>query len=203
MNPIFYPNQADDNHCLQASILIVLNSLGYPMPWNKVNKLTKYDSRYYSWTIIAASIVSELIPNTRLITGLDYAKLAELGEEYLKLHWDASWYENQKKHASPGFAREQQFAKGFKGKFELRESKAPAEEIVELLKDNLIIALIDPCMIKNQNGSSGHFVVLYKSQNGQFMYHDPGNPPIENAQVDQEIFMRAATNEFLVIPRKN
>lgn len=201
MIPIFYANKPDDNHCLQASVLMVLNSLGHDMSWEQVNKLTKYDDRYYSWTIVAASIVSQYIPNTRLVTGLDYKKLANDGEEYLKFLWPSQWYESQRQHASPGFKREQQFAKDFKGKFELVNRKLSSEELSNLIKDNLIISLINPYIIRAGNGVSGHFVVVYDSVDDRFIYHDPGNPPIEKAQANKDVFLSAANGEFLIIPK--
>lgn len=203
MIPVFYANQPDNNHCLQASTLMILNSLGYPTDWEKINKLTKYDDRYYSWTIVAASIISNLIPDMRLITTLDYTRFAEEGEEYLRSTWSDQWYKTQKNHASPGFKREQRFAKAFNGKFDLRKEKVPAEELSELLRNNLIIAIIDPHIISGKPGSSGHFVVLYDDKDEKFIYHDPGNPPIESAEADHEIFMQASKGEFLIIPKHN
>jgi hypothetical protein len=76
-----------------------------------------------------------------------------------------------------------------------------AEELETLLKDNLVIALIDPHVIRGDDGSSGHFVVVFDSKNGNFVYHDPGLPALENARAAKEIFMKASKGEFLTVPR--
>jgi hypothetical protein len=201
MAPKFYANKPDNNHCVQATVLMVLNSLGHSMSWDQVNKLTKYDDRYYSWTIVAASIISQLIPNTRLVTNLDYRKFAEDGEHYLKSHWNSQWYKLQKRHSSQGFKREQQFAKEFKGEFELASKKPTAEEICNLSENNLIASLVDPHIIRGDNGTSGHFVLVYDCINGKFVYHDPGYPPAKSAEADMGVFMNALKGEFLVVPK--
>lgn len=201
MIPKFYTNKPDDNHCLQASVLMVLNSLGHFISWEQVNKITRYDDRYYSWTIVAASIISQYIPNTLLVTELDYKKLADDGEEYLKSLWPSQWYESQRQHASPGFKREQQFAKDFKGESKLVDHKLSSEELSNLIKNNLVISLINPYIIRAEDGVSGHFVVVYDSIDGRFIYHDPGNPPVEKAEANKDVFLSAASGEFLIIPK--
>jgi hypothetical protein len=201
MIPVFFANQPDDNHCLQASMLMVFKSLGIPMSWAKINKLTQYDERYYSWTIVAATLISQAIPGTKFITPLDYKKFAKEGKKYLQSIWSEKWYESQKAHASPNFKREQQFAKEFKGEFDLRDTKVSSEEISTLLKNNLIIALINPFAVKGELGFAGHFVVLFDDKNSKFIYHDPGNPPIESAEANHEIFIQASKGEFLIIPK--
>ena len=200
MIPVFYSNKPDDNHCLQASLLIVLNSLGYSVSWKEINRLTSYDSRYYSWTITAASIISQYIPKAKFMTRIDYRKFADQGEQYLKQIWDENWFNTQQSHASPGFIREQNFAKNFKGNYVLLSKKPTVKKLTSLLKGNFLIALINPYIIRGEDGAAGHFVVVYSKFKNNFVYHDPGNPPIKGARSECEIFLKAMSDEFLVVP---
>lgn len=99
--PEFYPNWEDDNHCLQAAVMIVLNSADSRIDWEAVNQLTQYEDGLYSWASKAAVVIAERISGTRLIGAFDYRKFAEQGTNYLKECWDQSWYDLQSQHASP------------------------------------------------------------------------------------------------------
>lgn len=200
--PKFYSNLQDDNHCMQASLMIVLNTLAGKTTWNEVNKLTEYKDNLYSWSVVGAKVLNDKIPGTRLIGTLDYKKFANDGERYLKDVWGQEWYDLQKKHASPNFSKEQESAKKLVKKGLTKRKKFVAKkDIKDYLKNNLIIALIDPHVIKNTPGSSGHFVVVYTSKSTNFLLHDPGLPPQEQWTVDQDVFMKAYRGDIIIIPK--
>jgi hypothetical protein len=201
--PKFYSNLEDNNHCMQASMLIVLNSLHNNVSWKEINKLTDYDNRYYSWSTVGANALNDRIPGTLIISsGLDYKKFAEEGEEYLKKVMSPAWYKLQKAHASPNFSKEQKEAikivkKGL-GKYQKSITKI---DIVNYLKKYLIIALVDPHIIKNTPGQSGHFVVIYDSTKNSFRIHDPGLPPQSKWKVDHDTFMRGFKGNLIIVPK--
>ena len=67
IEPKFYKNWEDDNHCLQASAMMVLTTLNQETSWDEVNKLTQYEDGLYSWSCIAVMAFSEKIKGIRLM----------------------------------------------------------------------------------------------------------------------------------------
>lgn len=201
--PKFYSNLPDNNHCMQACLMIILNTLVGKITWDEINKLTEYNDDLYSWSVVGAKVLADKISGARLISSsLDYKKFADLGEQYLKRVWKREWYDLQKRHASPNFLREHEAAKKLvvRGLSEYKKL-VTKEEIKDYLKHGLIIALIDPHVVENTPGSSGHFVVVYANKNMNFLLHDPGLPPRKRWTVNQDVFMRAYKGDIIVIPK--
>jgi hypothetical protein len=201
--PKFYPNLADNNHCMQASIMMVLNTLYGDTSWDEVNKLTNYENNLYSWSVVAADVLNDKMPGTILISsGLDYGKFAEKGEEYLRSIWSSAWYNLQKEHASSKFQREQNAVKNLDKKGLSKYQKYITKgEIIDYLKDHYLIALIDPHIIKNTPGHSGHFVVIYDSVKENFYIHNPGLPPQPGWIVNHDLFMQGFKGDLIIIPK--
>jgi hypothetical protein len=131
--PKFYQNWNDDNHCLQAAMMIVLNTLDGPVSWDEVNWMTQYESGLYSWTPVATVALSKCISGSRLISGMDYKQFTERGEAYLKEYFLPEWYKLQRAHSSPGFKKEQRAAKELVGKNLVEKRGVSKEDMEELL----------------------------------------------------------------------
>jgi hypothetical protein len=188
---------------MQASMLMALNSLYGNITWKEINKLTDYDDNLYSWSTVAADVLNDMIPGTLLISNsLNYEKFAEKGEGYLKRALSPqSWYELQKAHASPNFLKEQQSAKRLIKKGLSRYQSVTTEDIINYLKHYLVIALVDPHIIKNTPGYSGHFVVIYDSIENNFYIHDPGLPPQPEWIVNHNLFMKGYKGDLIIVPK--
>lgn len=201
--PKFYSNLPDNNHCLQASLMIVLNTLSCKTTWNEINKLTRYQDGLYSWSVTGVQVLVAKIPGTKLISSnLNYNRFAKEGNKYLKKTLSPEWYELQKRNASPNFSEEQETTKKITEKKLSKYKKLiTMGNIKGYLKNNLIIALIDPHVITGILGSSGHFVVVYDHKNDNFLLHDPGLPQHENWQVNQKIFMKAFRGDIITVPK--
>lgn len=200
--PKFYQNLADDNHCLQASLMIVLNTLGREVSWEEVNRITEYKDGLYSWTSPATLVLAERVPGTRLISGMDYKQFAERGEEYFKEHnaRTPEWFELQKQHASPGFKKEQKAAQMLVQKNLVEQRTITKEDIENLLQNQLLIAVVDAGKLAQETRSAGHFVVIYGQDKEHFILHDPGLPPQKARKVNKILFIEAFQNELIVIP---
>ncbi|MBI2624331.1 SEC-C domain-containing protein [Candidatus Parcubacteria bacterium] len=188
-------------HCLQAAVMMVLNTLDGPASWEEVNEMTKYEEGKYSWTPAATVTLAERLPGTKLISNLDYRQFAERGEAYLREYWDPAWYNDQKSYASPGFVREQQFAKNLvaKGLFEHRP--IDRTEIERLLMDHLLIASVNASRLSGEEDTVGHLVVIYENLGDAFELHDPGLPPHPHWRVNKNVFAQTFQNELIVVPR--
>lgn len=201
--PPFCSNSEDDNHCLQASMRMVLGALGIKTKFRDVNQMSDYEIGHYSWTPRATISLSEQVPGTKLYCLLDYEQFAERGEEYFRElnEGDPQWFELQKKHASTGFNKEQTAAKELVSKKLVETTKLDFKNIEKLLEDNLLIAVVDAGKLANENWSSGHFVVVYEQDDEYFTLHDPGLPPKEAWKVSKKNFMEAFKNELISVPR--
>ena len=201
--PRFYSNP-DSNHCLQASVMIVLNSLVCNISWGHVNNLTEYDANYYSWAIKGALVISEKVAGTIFFSNMDYQRFADEGETYFK-EFNANnpaWFELQKKNASPNFLREQGYAKGFLNarNASFKKISLGKNDIERLLTDNLLITLINAGVLANAV-SAAHFVVVYQQSESTFTLHDPGPPPKKAFTVQKNDFMRALQLDTIVVPK--
>ncbi|MBI3305255.1 hypothetical protein HYZ80_02970 [Candidatus Parcubacteria bacterium] len=186
-------------HCLQAAVMMMLNTLDGPVSWEEVNAMTKYEEGKYSWTPVAAVALAERIPGVKMMSNLDYHQLADRGEEYLREYWNPAWYQDQKQYASAGFAREQQFAKALVAKSLFEHRRITTDEIERLVVNNLLIAVVNANKLAGEPGAAGHFVVIYEDLGDALELHDPGLPPRPEWQVDKNAFMAAFQNEAIIV----
>lgn len=201
MKPKFYPNWDDNMHCLQAAVMTVLNTLDGKTDWDEVNSMTKHKDGLYSWTPAAAVALAGRLPGTKLVGNLDYRQFAERGEAYLREYWAPAWYNDQKQYASPGFVREQQFAKDLVTEDLFEHRHINRTEIEQLLTENLLIATVNASRLAGREGAAGHLVVVYEDLEDTFELHDPGPPPHPHWRVDKSVFIQAFQNELIVVPR--
>lgn len=200
--PKFYPNYSDNNHCLQAALMMILNTLIGKTSWTIVNKETKYDKSLYSWTIIGAKVLSDRIKGITLVSTLDYNKFANEGEEFLKSYWrdHIDWYSLQKQHASLGFKKEQKAAQDFLKSGIFIFKQLTREEIGDLLKSNYLVTMIGVGKLPNGRWSETHFVLVYDQNEESFFLHDPGLPAKESLEVPKDKFMEAFKDDAIIIP---
>lgn len=204
--PKFYENWSDDNHCLQAAVMMVLNTVIGDVSWDEVNALTEHEKNLYSWASIAAVIIAEKISGTKLHSDFDYNLFAARGENYCREMWEPlpGWFELQKKLASPGFEREQRQARDLLQKKLFIHKRLTKDEIERLLIDSILIALIDAGKLAQEERTVGHFVLLYAKDDSAntFVIHNPGLPPRKAWRIDKELFMECFRNELIAIPSK-
>ncbi|HWZ82459.1 MAG TPA: hypothetical protein VNW47_07540 [Terriglobales bacterium] len=201
--PPFFGNKPDDNHCVQAAVLIVLNTLGFNKGWRFVEECTGYEDRRWTWYPTAAVAMNHLVPGTKVISTMDYRQFAARGEEFFREHNinQPGWFDIQKEHASEGFRNEQTAAKTLiaAGHFELRRLTLPNVE--RLLIDYFLIALVDSGLLAREGSTSAHSVVVYASEGDVFVLHDPGLPRRPALRVEKSVFMAAFKHELIAVPR--
>ena len=199
---MFFPNWPDDNHCLQAAIMMILNTNDHPISWEKVNKITQYEDGLYTWSPAGVISLSERITGVRMVSNLDYEQFAARGEDFLKESWSDDWFKSQQLHASKHFEKEKTLTRKLidKSLFKLKILKQ--EDIEQLLDGNLLIALVDAGRLVNQNYTAGHFVVVFDQDKDNFYIHDPGLPPQENWQVNKKDFTQAFRGDLIIVPIK-
>jgi len=203
IQPKFYKNP-DNNHCLQASIMIVMNTLMGEVSWEEVNEMTEYEDEKWTWGVIGALAISGKIDSTEFITNnLNYAEFISRGSDYLKEYWgNTEVYNKQKLHSSPEFIKEKRFSELAIKNGLLKSEGIDVNKIGELLDNNLLIALVDPMRLDSGNTSDDrHWVVLFDKNDRGFFLHDPGPLGREGVLVCRRDFLDAFRNDLIVIPK--
>jgi uncharacterized protein len=203
IEPEFYRNE-DNNHCLQASIMIVLNTLlEEKLSLEEVDNKTKYEDGKWTWGIAGVLAISSKVGNTKLLTNnLDYNIFVSRGAEYLKETWGEDYYDSQKNYSSNNFIKEQELAKSVLER-KLWESKNIDQSLIDqLLDSNMLISFIDPeCLRSGIKSNYRHWVVLFDKNNIEFILHDPGMPPCKGMLVNKENFFKAFRGDLILVPK--
>ncbi len=204
MTPKFYSNQPDDNHCLQASVMMVLNSLREEISWEEVNRLTQFEEGLYSWNTTASVELAKRIPGVKFVAAtIEYDKFAQEGESYLQEVLSPEWFQDQKQFASPFFKKEQESAKELVKAKGYQSLVLTQNDISKLLLEGYwLIALVNSRRMRSLPGVTGHCVLVYGQDETNFIMHDPGLPPQSEWGVPKNIFMDAYQGEAILIPTK-
>ena len=203
--PKFYPNLADNNHCLQAAVMMVLRTINGKASWDDVNAVTQYENGSWSWVSAAALALADQIEGVKYYSVVDYEQFIKRGEEYFKQLNDSEpeWFEVQKEHASPGFNKERRIASELLQRSLVEHRVVSKKEIEEFLRSNMIIALVDAGHLAQKNQRLGHVVLVYDQSAENFVLHDPGLPPRQQWAVKKDLFMIALQGEVVMIPKGN
>jgi hypothetical protein len=199
VDPVFFGNYPDDNHCLQASLMMVLNTLDHPVQWDDVNAATEYQDGFYTWSIQGAAALAKYIPGVKLCSGFDYKRFATEGVAYLQRRWPRNWFEVQKEHASPGFVREQKAAAAFVASSSQQQALS-SDALFDALKEYLIVPLAQTDILYPGGPIGGHFILLYASDGDAAWIHDPGLPPYQAKKIPKKLIYLAGAYEQILIP---
>lgn len=202
MKTQFIRNQDDDNHCLQASLMMAASAVGHPISWVEVDQLSSYDANYYTWAPTVIEPFSKVVPGSKLISSIDYQAFSEHGESYLKQSWSLDWFTLQQNHSSPNFKKEQEAAKYAIAKGLIQKKTCKLADLENLLKDNLIVVLVDAGKLEGKDYSSGHYVLVYGSDDKNFTIHDSGLPGHKKWNVDKKSFISSFRGDVIVVPKK-
>lgn len=168
----------------------------------RVDQETRYEPNFYTWTVAGARFLAEHLQGVRLFTqGFDYSNFLTEGEGYLGKLWSQVRLEDQRNHASPGLEKEKRIVKEFmeRGTAELAEFTVTVIE--ELLNDNLLIAQVNWCALYGWQGERAHFVLVYRGNDKEFEFHDPGQPPRRCERTSTENFLNAFRWEMIAIAK--
>lgn len=207
ISPPFVRN-FDYNHCLQASILMILGSIGYKTDFQEIDQLTDYEPNLYTWGIVAASILQKKIPGTQFFSTNDYKKFASQGQKYLEQIWNSDTYKDQKEKASLNFSKEQQAAQEFfqqRGKLQILTKQITDVELSALLKHNILIVWVNASKFYSKQVYGGHFLVLYGEINDKYIIHDSGFSTLfkgKNAKKVDKAILLAAVGDVIAIQKK-
>ena len=177
-------------------------TVGHSISWEEVDQLSSYEANYYTWASTVIVPFSKIVPGSKLISSMDYQAFSEQGEDYLRQSWPPEWLEDQQNHSSPNFKKEQEAAKEAVRMGLIQKATCQLADLENLLKNNLLIVLVDAGKLAGENYSSGHYVFVYNSDNKNFMLHDPGLPGYKKWKVAKDLFISAFRGDVIVVPKK-
>ena len=190
----FYPNEADDLHCLQASVRMVYESLtDTAMSVAEAERFTGFVAGEQTWpfdTMInfaeaGFDVVNiEVIDNELFASDPKAAVVAEFGEEM--------WSHFQ---TVSDISRAQESARRCVEHPNIRfQRKVPTVNDLnnEITLNKFIICNINYKELADQEGYNGHFVVVENVEPDETIFlKNPGLPPVENQWVSKEKFEKA------------
>jgi YD repeat-containing protein len=177
----FFSNTEDNNHCFQAALRIVL---GYFQPnntydWDELDRLTAHTANY-TWPaaglLHCVSVGLEIV----LIDDFDYDRFSAEGYDYLLDVSGKEVADVQRKNSN--LEQEMEFVKRLKSAVRAEKRIPLREDLIQLVDEGaLVICNVNSRLLAEQEGYSGHFVVVTGIENDGIRLHDPGLPPRENA----------------------
>jgi hypothetical protein len=190
--PPFYPNTADDTHCYQAALRMVLKHFKpeEEYTWEELEKLTAKVEGLWTWPtqglINLYSMGFEVID----VDDFNIEQFIEQGGEYLIKKYGKEVGELQINHSD--IAQEQRIFSEYL-ELKIHQERLPTlEEIKRYLDEDFLVGCnVNAYMLENEEGYAGHFVVLYDYDKEGFLLHDPGLPPQPERKISFEQFCKA------------
>lgn len=188
----FYPNTADDTHCLQAAYRSVLK---YFQPdqvysWDELDRATAKIEGKWTWPMAGIMWFREQGFAVKVIDPFDYAAFAKRGREYLIEQFGKEVAREQEEHSD--FAQAQKEAAEFQRTVPYENRVPTRDDVQSLLSQGyLIVCTINARSLNDRPGYVGHMVVIKGFDGENLIFHDPGSPPVENRQVSFTQFEKA------------
>lgn len=188
----FVANTPDNTHCFQAALKMVI---GYFEPdrvlsWEALDKLTGKSPDLWTWPMQGILWFMKQGYEVKNIELFDYHAFAEQGESYLVKMFGEEVAREQAEHSN--LPEEQRYAKMFAEQAP-HENRLPSRtEIKELLDEGFLgIVNVNGHALDEQEGYSGHVVVIIGYNTRGFILHDPGLPAAAHRHVSYPLFQKA------------
>ncbi len=188
----FYSNTADDTHCYQAALKMVLK---YFLPdkkysWKALEKLTAKVDGLWTWPTQGLINLHNTGFNIVDIDDFNIEEFIKDGEKYLIKKYGKEVGNAQIKHSD--IEQERRIYRKYL-KLNLHQQRLPILENIEGLIDDgyLVICNVNAYTLNSKTGYAGHFVVIYDYDGKYFFLHDPGLPPLEARKISYENFTKA------------
>lgn len=187
----FVPNTEDDTHCFQAAFQIVVST--FDPEWKptleELEEITAYQPGKGTWPLTGILYLIKKGWSVKDIEVFDYRTFIDKPVDYLKEFYGPEASEYQIRGTNIEHETEQ--AKRLLQTNALEQRLPGISDIDRLLDEGfLIICLVNSSALRNKEGYTGHFVVVFDHDEHTFMMHDPGLPPIENKVIPKEQFLK-------------
>ncbi len=191
-NVPFYANTADNTHCFQASLKMVMK---YFWPnrnysWKKLDKITAKIPGLWTWPMAGLIWLQKQGIEIAMVEAFDYSRFIKLGGEYLIEEFGKEVGEAQIKHSN--IDQEIRFAKEFLERIKIEKRIPKLKDIKRFLKKGyVIICNVNSRKLAKKEGYVGHFIVIFNFNDKYLFLHNPGLPPQKNQRVSFKQFEKA------------
>jgi hypothetical protein len=189
----FYANTADNKHCFEASIRMVLK---YFLPeqdfsWDKLDEMSAKVPGKATWPQQTLINLHNMGFDIALIEGFDGHAFVEKGAVYLQQAFGkevADW-----QVANSDIEQEQRiYSQLFQTDAHVENRIPTLAECKKYLENGyLTICMINSRKLNNKEGYAGHAVLVYQIDDTSVMLHDPGLPPQQARTVSHNEFEAA------------
>ena len=183
-NVPFFPNTADNTHCLQAVLKMILKYFEPQKDYSFEELNILSDKAPEKWTWATRALINLHKMGYRLVNmeDFDYQKFSQNGEKYLikkfgkKIACQQMTHSNIKKEMVDA----KEFVEIFGNDFVLPETK----NIKRFIDSNYLVGCnINANILNKEPDYCGHFILVIGYDDQNIFIHDPGAPPIPNRQV--------------------
>jgi hypothetical protein len=179
----FCENTDDDTHCFQACLKMVL---GYFLPerhfsWQALDQMTNKRSGEPTWPMAGVCWLVENGFDVQYIELFDYRKFLEKKSAYLCERWS----EDMANYAlETDIESEMPYVESFINTVRYKNRIASLNDVKHALKDGFICILnVNVRSLYNNEGYSGHYIVIKGIHKNEFIIHDPGRPGKKDQKV--------------------
>jgi hypothetical protein len=182
----------DSTHCFQAVLMMALKYF-YPCEdytWDELDQLTGKKPDKWTWRTRALVELKRRGMDVVNWGNFDHKEFVERGASYLNDFFGVEKARIQIEHCDLEYEIEnaREWVKVVQNKFGL----PTLEDIRELLDIGyLVICNVNSKILNQQEGYSGHFVVIYDVEDDFVLMHDPGPPHLPERRVSYEVFLKA------------
>jgi hypothetical protein len=188
----FYANTADNTHCFQAALKMVLKFFHPHQDYSfeELEKITAKKDGGWTWPIAAMMWLSKNEFDVRDIELFDYEEFAANGKEYLREKFGDEIAEAQDKFTD--LVQEQNLSKELAKYVGVKMEIPTVKDIFAFLDVGyLLICNINSSTLKGVDSYNPHSVVVTGYSDERLFLHNPGLPAQENQDVSVSDFEKA------------
>lgn len=187
----FYGNTADNTHCLQASLKMILEHFkpDQILSFEDMDIISAKVEDLWTWQFASTVWMQEQGFEVVDIEVFDFPKFIEKGEDYILEFFGQEAGQVQIKNSK--ISQEIDYAKKFYEVIRIEKRIPDLDDIKKFLDQGyLLICGIDSGVL--DGGEYAAHAVAVKGYDENSLYvNDPGLPPIENRKVSFELFQKA------------
>lgn len=188
----FFPNEPDDNHCVQAAYRMILK---YFLPDQDfsladLSRLTGKPAKGGTWAAAGHLWLKRHGFEVIYWTLIDWPAFAGRGYDYLVEQFGREVADWQAKHDQ--LSQEQQRAAAAMDEIPVVRREPQAKDIIAFLDHGYLIkCTINARVLNNRDGYAGHVIIVKGYTAAEVIIHDPGLPPLPDRHVPFELFESA------------